>query len=225
MSTIATVRKIEHVSIDALQESPWNPNEEDRQTFEALKASIRRNGLVDPLVVRKADNSVIGGHHRPYAVRELMAEGWKLPGGTAPVVYLDVSEEEAKRLSLALNKIRGEPDLDKLGELLRELRDMSDPDELSATGYSAREIDDLVTLLETDRDSLVQSIGDGDEGDADDGLVELTFHLAPKDAKTVRRELDRIAAEHNLTGDGAEGKALVRMAKRSRELRRVRPAK
>jgi ParB-like chromosome segregation protein Spo0J len=224
MPTITMVRKIEHVSIDVLQASPWNPNEEDRQTFDALKASIRRNGLVDPLIVRKADNSIIGGHHRLYAVRELMAEGWKLPGGTVPVVYLEVSEEEAKRLSLALNKIRGEPDLDKLGELLRELRDMSDPDELTATGYSPQEIDDLVTLLETDRDALVRSIGDGDES-ADDGLVELTFRLTPKDAKAVHQEMDRVAADDNLTGDGADSKALVRMARRSRELRKVRTAK
>jgi ParB-like chromosome segregation protein Spo0J len=225
MPELTMVQQIEHVRIKALKESDWNPNQEDRQTFEALKASIRRNGLVDPLIVRKADNRVIGGHHRLYAVRELMAEGWKLPGGTVPVVCLDVSEKEAKRLNLALNKIRGEPDLDKLGELLRELRDVSDADELSATGYSPQEIDDLVTLLETGRDDLVRSIGDADEDDADDGMVELAFRLSPKDAKTVRQELDRISAEDNLTGDDAEAKALVRMARRSRELRKVRPAK
>jgi hypothetical protein len=224
MPTLTTVRKIEHVSIDTLLESAWNPNAEDRQTFDALKASIRRNGLVDPLIVRKADNSIIGGHHRLYAVRELMAEGWVLPGGTVPVVYLDVSEEEAKRLSLALNKIRGEPDLDKLGELLRELRDVSDADDLAATGYSPQEIEDLVTLLETDRDARVRSIGDADEDDADDGMVELSFHLSPRDAKTVRQEMERIAAEDRLIG-GADGKALVRMAKRSRELRKVQPTK
>lgn len=225
MSTITTVRKIEHVSIDALRESEWNPNEEDRQTFEALKASIRRNGLVDPIIVRKADDSIIGGHHRLYAVRELTAEGWKLPDGTVPVVYLDVTEEEAKRLNLALNKITGEPNLDKLGELLRELRDVSDADDLAATGYSAHEIDDLVTLLETGRDDLVRSIGDADEGDADDGMLELSFRLRPRDAQTVRRELDRLIGENNLNSVDAESKALVHMAKRSRELGKLRPEK
>jgi len=218
MSTITTVRKIEHVSIDTLRESEWNPNEEDRQTFEALKASIRRNGLVDPIIVRKADNSVIGGHHRLYAVRELMAEGWKLPAGTVPVIYLDVNEGEGKRLNLALNKITGEPNLDKLGEVLRELRDVSDADEIMATGYSSQEIDDLVTLLETDRDALVRSIADADDVEPD--TVELTFQLSTKDAKTVRGELDRIRGEFDLTGAQADSAALVRMAKRSRDLDR-----
>jgi hypothetical protein len=216
MPTITMVRKIEHVPIDVLQESGWNPNQEDRQTFDALKASIRRNGLVDPLIVRKADNSIIGGHHRLYALRELMAEGWQLPSGTVPVIYLDVSEDEAKRLNLALNKITGEPNLDKLGELLRELRDVSDADDLAASGYSPQEIDDLVTLLETDRDTLVRSIGETDDEEPD--TVELTFQLRTKDAKTVRGELDRIKDEYGLAGKEADNAALARMAKRSREL-------
>ena len=38
MPELTTVREIEHVPIDILQESPWNPNREDRQTFDALKA-------------------------------------------------------------------------------------------------------------------------------------------------------------------------------------------
>jgi hypothetical protein len=173
MPTLTTVRKIERVSIDALQESDWNPNLESRESLDALKASIRQNGLVDPLIVRKTDNSIIGGHHRLYAVRELVAEGWKLPGGMVPVVYLNVSEEEAKRLSLALNKIRGEPDLDKLGELLRELREVSDTDELAATGYSAQEIDDLV-----------RSISDAGEDDSDGGMTELAFRVTPREARS-----------------------------------------
>jgi ParB-like chromosome segregation protein Spo0J len=219
MPTLTTIRKIEHVPIDMLKESEWNPNKEDRQTFDALKASIRRNGLVDPLIVRKADNSIIGGHHRLYAVRELMAEGWKLPGGTVPVIYVDISEDEAKRLNLALNKITGEPNLDKLGELLRELRDVSDADDLAATGYSPQEIEDLVALLETDRDGLIRSIEDRDKGE-DDEHVDLSFRLSPKDAQTVRDELDRLREKRNLIGKDADSAALVRMAKRSRELGR-----
>jgi ParB-like chromosome segregation protein Spo0J len=214
MPELTTAREIEHVPIDVLQESDWNPNVETREVFDSLKASIRLNGLVDPLVVRRADDSVVGGHHRLYAVRELLAEGWVLPGGTIPVIYLDVSEEEAKRLSLALNKIRGEPDLDKLGELLRGLRDVSDPSGLVATGYSPQEIDDLVALLETDRDALVRSIEERDKGETDD-LVALTFHLRPDDAQTVRDELDRLREKHNLIGKDADSAALIKMAERS----------
>ena len=215
MPAMKTAQKIEHLPIDDLREAPWNPNTEDRQTFDALKQSIRTNGLVDPPIVRKADATIVGGHHRLYAVRELLAEGWNLPGGKIPVIVIDVSEEEAKRLSLALNMITGEPDLDKLGELLRELRDVSGPDDLAATGYSPQEIDDLVALLETDPASLANSIQERDGGD-DGETVDLTFHLSPDDARTVRDELDRIKDKEKLTGKDADGLALAEMAERSR---------
>jgi ParB-like chromosome segregation protein Spo0J len=213
MSEVMTIQQIEHVRIDALEDSTWSPNEQSREVFQALKLSIRQSGLVDPPIVRGADNSIIGGHHRVYAIKELLAEGWVLPGGTIPVIYLDVSEEEAKRLNLALNKITGEPNLDKLGELLRELRDVSDADELAATGYSPQEIDDLVTLLETDRDALLRSIDDATDADPD--TLELAFRLTAEQASVVGNELDRIKETENLTGKDADGMALVEMATRS----------
>ena len=192
MPQLAVAQQIDHVPIDALQESEWNPNEEDRQTFDALKASIRLNGLVDPLIVRRADNSIVGGHHRLYAVRELMAEGWELPCGTVPVVYVEVTEEEAKRLSLALNKIKGDPDLEKLGILLRDLRDQGDPDSLTATGYTTQEIDDLVELLETDREDLVRAINEdseplntGEEATKDQAVAMAAFESS-RTGRTIR---------------------------------------
>jgi ParB-like chromosome segregation protein Spo0J len=215
---LTMVREIEHVPIEALRESEWNPNREDRQTFDALKASIRLNGLVDPLIVRRADNSIIGGHHRLYAVHELMAEGWKLPGGTVPVVMLDVSNEEARRLNLALNKIRGDPDLGKLGIPLRDLRTTGDPDTLTATGYTPHEIDDLVTLLETGRDDLLRAIDDVGDDHPQTAMMHFAFDLSAEDAQVVRSELDRLKQVHNLGEKDSEGRALVKMAERSRAL-------
>jgi hypothetical protein len=201
------------VPIDELKESDWNPNEEDRQTLDALKASIRQNGLVVPLVVREADNSIIGGHHRLYAIRELMGEGWELPGNTIPVVYVDVSEEQAKRLNLALNKITGQPNLDKLGALLKELQDMSSPDELATTGYTPHEIDDLLELLETDPEALYQSIPDHEAGEGDgEGWVDLSFRLPRSAAGLVREELDRIKRICRFKTQNADGLALEKMA-------------
>jgi hypothetical protein len=204
---------ISQIPIDDLKESDWNPNEEDRQTLDALKASIRQNGLVVPLVVREADNTIIGGHHRLYAIRELMGEGWELPGGTLPVIVLDVSEEEAKRLNLALNKITGQPNLDKLGALLKELQDMSSPEELAATGYTPHEIDDLLELLESDPEALYQSIPDYESGEGDgEGWVDLSFRLPGPAAGLVREELDRLKRICSLTSKNADGLALEKMA-------------
>jgi ParB-like chromosome segregation protein Spo0J len=201
---------IQQVGIDDLQESPWSPNREDRETLDALKASIRQNGLVVPLVVREADNSIIGGHHRLYAIRELMGEGWELPGNTIPVVYVDVSEEQAKRLNLALNRITGEADPHKLGALLKELQALSANEELLATGYTSQEIDDLIELVETSPEDLLKSIPDHQPGD--EQWVELSFRLPRSAAEIVREELDRIKTICSFTTQNADGLALEKMA-------------
>jgi ParB/RepB/Spo0J family partition protein len=203
---------VQQVGIDDLQESPWSPNREDRETLDSLKASIRQNGLVVPLVVREADNSIIGGHHRLYAVRELMGEGWELPGNTIPVVYVDVTEEQAKRLNLALNRITGEADPQKLGALLKELQEQSGYEELVSTGYSPQEIDDLIELVETSPEDLLKTIPDH-EGDTDDEeWVELSFRLPGSAAEIVQAEIERIKAICGFTTKNADGLALEKMA-------------
>jgi ParB-like chromosome segregation protein Spo0J len=155
----------------------------------------------------------VGGHHRLYAIRELIGEGWELPGNTIPVVYVDVTEEQAKRLNLALNRITGQPNLDRLGTLLKELQDISGPDDLAATGYSPHEIDDLLELLETDREALYQSIPDHEAGTGDDeGWVDLSFRLPGSAANVVREELDRLKRICGLKTQNADGLALEKMA-------------
>jgi len=105
-----------------------------------LVRSIETFGLVEPLVVRRSDNLVIGGHQR--------LEAGKALGLTkVPVVFVDVTEEEAKALNLALNRIQGQWDLPKLGELLEELRDLPELD-ITLTGFDNREIDELLAELE-----------------------------------------------------------------------------
>jgi DNA modification methylase len=108
--------------------------------MEKLRRSIEAFGFVEPVVVRRKDNTVIGGHQRLEAAKAL---GLK----KVPVVYVDVSEQEAKALNLALNRIQGEWDLPKLGELLEELRDLPSLDE-TLSGFDDREIDALLADLE-----------------------------------------------------------------------------
>jgi len=59
--------KITDIMLNQLQEAPWNPNREDVDMLHHLEASIRRYGLVEPLVVRPAQDShfeVLSGNHR-----------------------------------------------------------------------------------------------------------------------------------------------------------------
>jgi len=132
--------RVQQVPISRLR--PWseNPRIMPEAEMHKLVRSIETFGLVEPLVVRRSDNLVIGGHQR--------LEAGKALGLTkVPVVFVDVTEEEAKTLNLALNRIQGQWDLPKLGELLEELRDLPDLD-VTLTGFDGREIDDLLAELE-----------------------------------------------------------------------------
>ncbi len=131
---------IQYVSCERLQPAPYNPRHMPAGELEKLTRSIESFGFVEPLVARKQDHSVIGGHQRLEAAKAL---GMK----TVPVVYVDVTEAQAKALNLALNKIQGEWDLPKLGELLEELRDLPDLDE-TLSGFDPGEMDDLLAGLE-----------------------------------------------------------------------------
>jgi DNA modification methylase len=107
---------------------------------EKLTRSIEEFGFVEPVVVRRQDNTVIGGHQRLEAANAL---GY----ARVPVVYVEATETQAKALNVALNKIHGQWDVPKLGELLEELRDVPDLDE-TLSGFDEIEMDDLLAELE-----------------------------------------------------------------------------
>src|SRR6266508_1986440 len=98
--------QIVQVPIDELRPDPANQRKISDPQLDALTKSMRANGFVLP-VIAKRDGTVIGGHQRLVAARRL---GKK----TVPVIFLDVSDEQAKLLNLALNKINGEWDQDLL---------------------------------------------------------------------------------------------------------------
>ena len=132
--------KIKELDIDLLKPAIYNPRKIEPEKLNDLVRSLKQFGFVDPLVVRSEDNMIIGGHQRYEAAKLLKYK-------TVPVVQLDISENDAKVLNVALNKISGEWEEDKLTSLLAELKDMDDVDEL-LTGFDKDEIDDLLADLE-----------------------------------------------------------------------------
>lgn len=64
---------IKELKIEDINVIGDNPRELDPKRFEALKKYIEKYGLLTPLVVDKASQSLIGGHSRLLAVKEL---GW-----------------------------------------------------------------------------------------------------------------------------------------------------
>ena len=111
---------------------PANPRRISDAELDALTRSLRQFGFVQPVLVRREDSTVIGGHQRLVAARRLGHD-------TVPVVWLDVSAEQARLLGLALNRISGTWDDQLLARLLSDLGEAPDID-LSMSGFGEDEI-------------------------------------------------------------------------------------
>lgn len=125
--------KIKKVSINEIKEAPYNPRKMTQEELEKLKASIKKFGYVEPVIINKRTNFVIGGNQRLKALKEL---GYK----EISAIILDLDEKQEKALNIALNKINGDWDIDKLKILFEELKD----DEIiKYTGFNDFEISDF----------------------------------------------------------------------------------
>src|SRR5450759_658850 len=131
---------VEEVPIDLLRPDPANPRWIGQEELDSLERSIRRFGFVQPVLARREDQTVIGGHQRLVAARRLGL-------ATVPVTYLDLSIEQARLLNLALNKISGSWDDALLARLLADLQTTPDLD-LTLSGFGEDEIRDLFRSLE-----------------------------------------------------------------------------
>jgi DNA modification methylase len=131
---------VEQVPISDLRPDVGNPRRISSEELEALTRSIQRFGFVDPVIARREDRTVIGGHQRLLGARRL---GYK----TVPVVFVDLTSEQAKVLGLALNKISGTWDQELLARLLAELNEVPDVD-LTLSGFGDDEVKALLKSLD-----------------------------------------------------------------------------
>jgi DNA modification methylase len=132
---------VEQVPIDLLRPDPVNPRRISDDELDSLERSLRQFGFVQPVLARREDSTVIGGHQRLLAARRLGLT-------TVPVTFLDLSIEQAHLLNLALNKISGSWDDTLLARLLADLQTSPDID-LTLSGFAEDEIKDLLRSLET----------------------------------------------------------------------------
>ena len=127
----------ERVAIAELRPYERNPR---RGNVEAIKESLEANGQYRQIVVNKRDNVVLAGNHILEAAKQL---GWETVG----VTYVDVDDEQAKRIVLVDNRTTDLAGYDSevLVELLEQL------DDLEGTGYEQDDLDALLDELERDR--------------------------------------------------------------------------
>lgn len=125
------------MNISKLNPAEYNPRKNLQPgdaEYEKLKRSMEQFGYVEPVVWNKTTGRVIGGHQR---LKVLVDLGLK----EVDCVVVEMDEEQEKALNIALNKINGEWDTDKLAMLISDLQG-SDFD-VSLTGFEEAEIADL----------------------------------------------------------------------------------
>ncbi len=148
---------IEKIKIDKLNPAEYNPRKDLKPgdpEYEKLKQSIQAFGYVEPVLWNKKTGNIIGGHQRYKVLVEL--------GQTEiDCVVVDMDLENEKALNIALNKVSGEWDKDKLMLLISDLQSWDF--DVSLTGFDTSELDDLF------KDSLKNNIKD-DDFDVDEEL-------------------------------------------------------
>ena len=122
--------RIQSVPISRVNPAPYNPRKDLKPgdpEYERLVRSIDEFGCVEPLVWNKRTKHLVGGHQR---FKILIARG----DSSVDVSVVDLPIAKEKALNIALNKISGEWDQDKLARLLDELIKTPEFD-LTLTGF------------------------------------------------------------------------------------------
>src|SRR5574344_1037978 len=129
--------QIEKLRIEQLIPADYNPRKDLKPgdpEYDKLKRSIEQFGYIEPLIWNKTTGRVVGGHQRLKVLIDM---------GITEVdcVVVELVEAHEKALNIALNKISGEWDKDKLALLISDLQG-ADFD-VSLTGFEPAEIDDI----------------------------------------------------------------------------------
>ncbi|AQS52520.1 Modification methylase DpnIIB [Jeotgalibaca dankookensis] len=154
--------EMRQLSLKELTPAEYNPRKNLQPgdaEYEKLKRSLGTFGYVDPIIWNQRTERVVGGHQRLKVLEDLGYE-------TIDCVVVDLDEDKEKALNVALNKISGDWDKDKLVILISDL-EATDFD-VSLTGFDPEELDDLF------KDDLKDGIED-DDFDVDEVLKEPTM--------------------------------------------------
>ena len=162
--------RIEHIAVDRINPASYNPRvdlQPGDPEYTKLERSLDEFGLVEPLVWNERTGNLVGGHQR---LKVLISRG----DTEVPAVIVHLNPDREKALNVALNKISGRWDEQKLAELLDEITRLPGID-LELTGFEAGEAQDLIAniLADTGDDLLIDEPIAGDPVTQPGDLIEL----------------------------------------------------
>ncbi|KPJ59675.1 MAG: hypothetical protein AMJ46_09995 [Latescibacteria bacterium DG_63] len=196
--------KVTHIEVEKLRPNPWNPNRMSDEMFHKLKEYVKREGMVEPIVVRpQADGfEILGGYHRWLICKEL---GY----GSVPCVVVELDDRRARILSVNLNELKGQSLPHLLAELIHDLsKGVTLEDLETQLPYSTAELKDSLELLKLP-DGLDAWLEEEAERQERERPVILSFVV--EDAEPIEKALEEASRKHatSLT----RGRALVEIAR------------
>lgn len=201
----------EEIPLDQLHPALRNANVMDADKLvalvEAFKEAREKGRPIDqPILARPRYNNpaesgyeIVDGHHRVEAARRAGYD-------RLPTIWRVMTDEEAARVAIALNRIRGELDLSIVGEIFAELSEEGvDPALLSGCGFSQAEVDSLIESAthHPDEDELPPEMEGKPEKKTPEDREVWEFNVvfaARKDRDRVRRSARKLGAGDHATG-------------------------
>lgn len=185
---------VELVRPQSLQPAPYNPRRISDEALRRLARLLDEHGFVDPVLARRCDRLVIGGHQRlrANALRER-------PDERVPCIFLDdLTDAQAKALTIALNNpaAQGEFDADRLELLVADLA-AAELDVSAVTGLDADELADLQRQLDEPPPDLQSLQPPADEDDA--ARVVVILEMEESVYHEVKGVLDDLIATRDVT--------------------------
>ena len=126
---------IEKANINDLISPDWNPRQITEEELQKLETSLNEFGYIEPIIVNDVNNHIVGGNQRCKALKQLGYE-------EVDVVYVHIEDlAKEKACNVALNKISGDWDNDKLKIVLEEIE--LSPIDVSLTGFDEIELTEM----------------------------------------------------------------------------------
>ena len=173
--TVNNEMKIKNRKICDLIRAEYNPRELTKEQHNQLSDSLKRFGLVDPIIVnihKDLKNILVGGHQRMKVWEELGND-------TIPTVEVNLNLEKEKELNVRLNKNTGQFDMDILTNNFdtTELIEWGfTEDEIGEWGLNPDELTDGFSLPEGDKSPFQQ----------------MTFTLADEQATQLKNAISDV---------------------------------
>lgn len=187
--------EVVHLDIHNLTPNPWNVNRMSKVMMRKLAAYLKREGLVEPIVVRPHPErhgkyEILGGFHRWSICKD------ELGYESIPCVVVEgLDDKRAKILSVNLNSMSGETVPSLLSNLLHGLeQEMPLPDLEATLPYDQGEIVDFLSLMQIP-EGFADDLEDEAERKDKDAPTVLTIVLDKKQVALWEEALETAADE------------------------------